>query len=246
MITLYIFFFQARPIKPLYNVNNNVISPPLSVVAPVSDPSVTSSSSLVHSSVSSLSSEPSTSSVTVISQSVTPTTSALESVAKPIPTTQFSKVNLGNYVSSAATLSAGVQPLITYSVVGTHPKTTTLTVTTNQFLTQNPPLPPVNGHYIYHPNPIMSGAIPIHPSAVYPVLPQKQIIRNDLKPQIPASAILTLSNGLEATTINDKVESKSQTKLGSLVAKVSSTEANKSSDKIIKAENSPPVLTVES
>ena len=98
--------------------------------------------------------------------------------------------------------------MLTYSVVGAPPKSTSLTVASNQLLPQNTPLPPVNGHYIYHPTTthFVSGAIPIHPTAVYPVIPPKQLIRSDFKPQAQAATITALASEMEAATINDKSE----------------------------------------
>jgi len=186
-------FLQARPIKPLYN-SSNLASPTASIPAlPVSTTASTSTTVTQTSHV-----EPTT--LPPVSTVVTSEVALSKSIASTSSGVSF--------LSSPVTIAAGMQPMLTYSVVGAPPKSTTLTVASNQFLPQNAGLAPVNGHYIYHSTPahIMSGAIPIHPTAVYPVIPPKQLIRSDLKPQVQAAAIATLTNELEAVTINEKAD----------------------------------------
>ena len=181
---------QARPIKPLYNGGSNLVSTALSLPAAVPPVSPTASSSTTATQASQI--EPAAPSpAAVISETASKSTVTTSSV---------------NYLSSPVTIAAGVQPMLTYSVVGAPPKSTTVTVASNQFLPQNAGLPHVNGHYIYHPTPthIMSGAIPLHPTAVYSAIPPKQLIRSDLKSHIQSASITTLSNELEAVSINEK------------------------------------------
>ena len=183
---------QARPIKPLYNGGSNLVSTALSIPAAVPPVSPTAPISTTATQTSQIEpAAPSPASAAVISEAASKSTATTSSV---------------NYLSSPVTIAAGVQPMLTYSVVGAPPKSTTVTVASNQFLPQNAGLPHVNGHYIYHPTPthIMSGAIPLHPTAVYPVIPPKQLIRSDLKPHIQSASITTLSSELEAVSINEK------------------------------------------
>ena len=56
----------------------------------------------------------------------------------------------------------------------------------------------------------MSGAIQVHPSAMYSVLPPKPVLRPEYKPQI--AAITALTNGLESAKISSDVETDSQEK----------------------------------
>lgn len=223
----------------MFSVNNNVVANSLSAVPPVSSTSVISSNSAAPSSASSLSSESTVSGVTVTTQSTATFTTPHETASLPPPSTQTSNVNF--MTSPPVGMPTGVQPMITYSVVGANPKTQTLTVTSNQFLSPNPPLLPVNGHYIYHPNPLMTGAIPIHPSAVYPVLPTKPIIRNDLKP--PGDTIMALTKGIEAVSLNEDAEAKSQANSKPLIS--TATKIEEGLEKIEKVENLPQALKAQ-
>ena len=207
-------FFQARPIKPLYNVNNNLATTTLSLAvarvtnsSPVSTPTTPASTQICQFEVN----------ATAQPAASPASTGSSEGTSKTVTNQATNNIS---FITPPVTIAAGVQPMLTYSVVGAPPKSTPLTVPSNQFLPQNTGLSPVNGHYIYHPSPahIVGGAIPIHPSAVYPVLPPKQIICPELKPQVQTATITALTNEMEAATINDDLDVEKHNKTAGLYA----------------------------
>ncbi|CAK8689408.1 unnamed protein product [Clavelina lepadiformis] len=88
-------------------------------------------------------------------------------------------------ITAPVTLTSGVQPILTYTVISGPPKSTSLSAASNQFVPSGPPHPP-SCPYIFHPTPshIVNGALPMHPPNLYSFVPppNQHVVHSDVKP----------------------------------------------------------------